>query len=56
MSHPVLIDPKYSEFKTFLIDNLDAFFDSRLKDPYWIKNLKLEPAEVGKIIDIFIAS
>ena len=56
MSHPVLIDPKCSEFRIFLIDNLDAFFDSRLRDPHWAKKLKLDPSEVGKIIDIFITS
>ena len=52
MSHPILIDPIHSHFREFLIENLNAFFDSRLKDPHWKKNLDEKSSEI--IISDFI--
>ena len=52
MSHPILVDPNHSLFREFMIQNLNAFFDPRLKDPNWKINLDEQFSE--KLIVDFI--
>ena len=52
MSHPILVDPNHSQFREFLIQNLNAFFDPRLKDPHWKIDLDEQFSE--KLIVNFI--
>ena len=52
MNHSILVDPHHSLFREFLIQNLNAFFDPRLKDPLWKINLDEQSSE--KLIVDFI--